>query len=311
LAAAAGTYTYRRYVFATTWAWTEKESSDEVMFSDVDPAHRAEMIALWKSGQVTLLEKRPDTPDRPSVYVVRFDFQDGTSETLDIGEHPNPAARAEWRQIRAAGGGELASLRRFPNGTVMYLVRYVLSNGEAIQQFDNFPPMSKADRFAAYAYVTEQVKSGAGTIVGSSMGMLVVEFTLPDGRPFTQFEQQPYPRPELTPARQDEISEMIALGRGDFKGQIFSEQTSNYIVEYTLSDGSVFSIGDGRPVMTDGEWSAAREEAASLYAAGQYTRETVNAVDGQPVEVLVMTLSTGYVAKIRDVAEARQLWGIE
>ena len=70
-------------------------------------------------------------------------------------------------------------------------------------------------------------------------------------------------------------------------------------------------MGDERPLMTDVQWDAAREEAASLYAAGQYTRETVTAIDGQPVEVLVMTLSTGYVAKIRDVAEARQLWGIE
>ena len=194
----------------------------------------------------------------------------------------------------------------------MYVVRYVLSNGETTEQLEPVPPMSKGDRFAAYDYVTEQAKSGGGTIVGSaSTGMLVVEFTLPDGHPFTQYEEQPYPRPELTPARQDEISEMIALGKGDFKEQYFFEQRSGYLVEYTLSDGSSFRMGVERPVMTDGEWSAARAEAAALYAAGQYTRETVTAVDGQPVEVLVMTLSSGYVAKIRDVAEARELWGIE
>jgi hypothetical protein len=50
---------------------------------------------------------------------------------------------------------------------------------------------------------------------------------------------------------------------------------------------------------------------AALYAAGQFTRETVTTVDGQPVEILVMTLSNGYVAKIRDVPEARTLWGLE
>jgi hypothetical protein len=308
LAAAAGTYTYYHYVFNTTWTTVEKESSDE--FSGADPAYRDEMIALWKSGQVTLLEKT-DTPEGLTVYVVRFDFQDGTSQTARMGDHPNPAARAEWRQIRDAGGGELISLHRFPNGTVMYVVRYVLSSGEAIQRFDNLPPMSKEQRSAAYDYMTEQIKSGGGTIVGSSMGMAIVEFTLPDGHPFTTVEPYPYPRAELTPARQDEISEMIALGKGDFREQLFSAQGSSYVVEYTLSDGSSFRMGTERPVMTDGEWSAARAEAAALYAAGQYTRETVTAVDGQPVEVLVMTLSTGYVAKIRDVAEARALWGIE
>jgi hypothetical protein len=104
---------------------------------------------------------------------------------------------------------------------------------------------------------------------------------------------------------------MIALGKGNFKGQFFSERGSCYLVEYTLSDGSVFRMGGDHPVMTDGQWSAARAEAAALYAAGQYTRETVTAVDGQPVEVLVMTLSTGYVAKIRDVPEVREIWGIE
>ena len=313
LAAAAGSYTYHRYIFGTTWTMSavERETSDEEAFADADPAYRDEMIALWKNGQVTLLEKA-EIPAGCSVYRVRFDFQDGTSETARVGDHPNPAARAEWRQIRDAGGGELVSLHRFPNGTVMYVVRYVLSNGEAIQNFSNVPPMSKADRFAAYDYVTEQIKSGGGTIVGTtSTGMLIVEFTLPDGNPVTDVVQQPYPRPELTPARQDEISEMIALGKGELVDQFFSGAGSVYSVKYTLCDGSVFRIGGERPVMTDAEWDAARVEAAALYAAGQYTRETVTAVDGQPVEVLVMTLSTGYVAKIRDIPETRAIWGIE
>jgi hypothetical protein len=289
----------------------ESETSPEQVFAGVDPAHRDELIALWKSGQVTLLDKLADTPDLPSRYVIRFDFQDGTSYTTKINEHPNPPVREEWRQIRDAGGGELVSLRRLPSGMVGYIVRYVLSDGETLQYFDGLPPMSKAQRTAAYEYVTQQLESGAGTIVGSSTDMAIVEVTLPDGSPFTQFVRQPYPRAELTAARQDEISEMIALGKGDFKEQLFSEQGSGYVVEFTLSDGSFFRMGHCRPVMTDAQWDAARAEAAALYAAGQYTRETVTGVGGQPVEVLVMTLSTGYVAKIGDVAEIRQLWGIE
>jgi hypothetical protein len=311
LAAAAGTYTYQHYVFVTGWAWGEKESTDEEMFAWVDPAHREELISLWRSGQATLLEKLPDTTNRGSVYLVRFDFHDGTSQTTGVGDPPSPVERAEWRQIRDAGGGELVSLRRFPDGMVNYIVRYVLSNGEPIQQPSPMPPMSKTDRSAALDYVTEQIKSGGGQIVGSSMGMVVVEFALPDGHPFTQLEQQPYPRPQLTPARQDEISQMVAMGRGDFKRQIFSQQGSAYIVEYTLSDSSVFQIGGWRPVMSDAEWDAARTEAAALYAAGQYTHDTVTAIDGQPVEILVMTLSTGYLARIRDVPETRHIWGIE
>jgi hypothetical protein len=314
LSAAAGTYTYHRYVFGTTWtrASSEPETPDEQAFADFDSAHRDEAIGLWKSGQVTLLERKPDTSDRMSVYVVRFDFQDGTSETAKMGDHPNPALRAEWRQIRDAGGGELVSLRRFPNGTVMYVVQYALSSGETIRQLSNVPPMSKADRFAAYDFVTEQMKVGGGRVVGTtSTGMLVVELELPDGHPFTEVVQPPYPRAGLTPERQEEISEMIALGQGDFKDQLFSAQGSCYVVEYVLSDGTSFRMGGDRPVMTDAAWDAARVEAATLYAAGQYTRETVTATDGQAVEVLVITLSTGYVAKIRDVAQARALWGLE
>jgi hypothetical protein len=311
LAAAVGTYTYQHYVFTTGWVWGERESSEEEMFGDADPAYRNEMIALWKSGQVTLVEKT-ETAAGCSVYVVRFDFQDGTSQTVRSGDPPNPAERTEWRQIRDAGGGELVSQHRFPDGTLEYVIRYALSNGEETKQFSSVPPMSKAARSAIYDYVTEQIKSGAGTIVGStSTGMLIVEFTLPDGSPFTQLLQPPYPRPELTEARQDEISQMIALGQGDFKGQLFSQEGSYYDVDFTLSDGSLFRMAQHRPVMTEVEWSAARAEAAALYAAGQYTRETVTAADGQPVEVLVMTLSSGYVAKIRDVAEARALWGLE
>lgn len=312
LAAAAGTYTYYRHGIVTTYRWVESESSVAQAFADEDPAHRDEIIALWTSGQVTLLEKRPDTPYRSSSYVVRFDFQDGTSATLDMKEHPSPAARAEWRQLRDAGGGEVVSLQRLRNAEVTYVVRYVLSSGETIQRLDSYPAMSKADRCAAQDYVIEQVKSGAGTIVGcTGTGVLVVEFTLPDGSPFTSYEEQPYPRPQLTPARQDEIFQMAALGQGNLKRQLFSEQVSTYVVEYTLADGSVFEIGTWRPIMTDAQWDAARAEAEALYAAGQYTRETVTAVDGRPVEVLVMTLSTGYIAKIRDVAETRRLWGIE
>ncbi len=320
LAAAAGTYTYRHYVFASSTGdggWSEGETSDEELFENADPAHRDEMIALWKSGQVTLLETKESSAG-VTVYVVRFDFQDGTSKTMRMGDPPDPAARAEWRQIRDAGGGELVSLHRFPDGSAQYVVCYVLANGEETKQFSNVPPMSKAQRFAAYDYVTQQIKAGGGTIVGSATnGWLVVEFTLPDGHLFTQYEEPPYlpppppPPPELTEARQDEISQMIALGQGNLKGQFFSKECSGYTVEYTLSDGSVFRIGGGRPVMTDGEWSAARAEAAALYAAGQYARETVTGVGGQPVEVLVMTLSTGYIAKIRDVAAIRELWGIE
>jgi hypothetical protein len=314
LAAAAGTYTYHRYVFATATGdggWSEGEASDEEAFADADPAYRDEMIALWNSGQATLLEQRESSAGI-TVYRVRFDFQDGTSWTTGIDDHPNPAARAEWRQIRDAGGGELVSQHRFPDGSLQYVIRYVLSDGQEAKRFSAVPPMSKAERFAAYDYVTEQVKTGGGTILGTtSNGLVIVEFTLPDGSPFTNYQQQPYPRPELTEARQDEISQMIALGQGEFKGQFFSEQCSGYTVEYTLSDGSVFQIGGGRPVMTDGEWSAARAEAAALYAVGQYTRETVTAVDGQAVEIIVMTLSNGYVAKIRDVPMMRSLWGIE
>jgi hypothetical protein len=311
LAAAVGTFTYQHYVWTTGWGWGEKESSDEEMFADADPAYRDEMIALWKSGQVTLVEKT-EIPAGCTVYRVRFDFQDGTSQIVRSGEHPNPAARAEWRQMRDAGGGQVVSRYRFPDGSLNYVVRYVLSDGEEIKNFSPTPPMSKADRFAAYDYVTEQIKSGAGTIVGStSTGMLVVEFTFPDGSAFTQYLEQPYPRPELTEARQDEISQMIALGQGELKGQFFYEEGSYYVVDFTLSDGSLFHLTQERPVMTAVEWSAARAEAAALYAAGQYTRETVTTVKGEPVEILVMTLSTGYVAKIRDVAAARELWGIE
>jgi hypothetical protein len=171
--------------------------------------------------------------------------------------------------------------------------------------------MSKLHRAAAYEYATQQLESGAGTIVGSTTDMATIEGTLPDGKPFTQFVRQPYPPAKLTPERQDEISEMIALGKGDFKEQLFSQQGACYVVEFTLSDGSFFRMGHCRPAMTDSEWDAARAEAAALYAAGQYTRESVTAVDGEPVEVLVMTLSTGYIAKIRDTPETRASWGIE
>ena len=111
---------------------------------------------------------------------------------------------------------------------------------------------------------------------------------------------QPNPPAALTPAREAEIHAQQSRGEGKFIVQSLTAGGAAYIVEYQLADGTVFRVGDDRPVMSDAEWERTRAEAQRLYAAGQYERNTVTGLDGTSVPVIEMTLSSGYHAVIPD-----------
>jgi len=161
---------------------------------------------------------------------------------------------------------------------------------------DQFPPMSDGDRQATETFIGNQMQQGAGVMVGQTEDGYVVEYQLPDGRPYTSFTLTPPAR--LTPEREQEIHAMQSAGEGRLIKRILTAEGLAFDVEYKLSDGSVFRIGNARPPMPDAEWTSVSKELVVKLGAEEYIEETITGTDGQPVAVLTVELSNGMTFQI-------------
>jgi hypothetical protein len=276
-----------------TVGWNETGNSF-IALEQVAPEYRSELADQWERGEGALVKK---VEGKVTKYRVKFTFADGTSTEVWTYGPPDPVQRRELKRLIATGSGEVAgTLRNEQSGLVSYLNRYTLSNSEVVTMIDQFPPMSGGDREAAKKAIDSQIMDGSGAAVGELNGMLVVEYQLPNGQPFTTMSLTPPAK--LTPEREQEIHAMQSAGEGRLIQRVLTAEGWAFSVEYKLSDGTVFQIGCDRPPMPDAEWTSVSKELVVKLGAEEYIEETITGTDGQPVAVLTVELSNGMTFQI-------------
>lgn len=282
-----------RITWFSKWAWQDS-GGRFIALNQVGPEHRSELADKWERGEGVLVKK---VEGKVTKYRVKFTFADGTSTEVWTYGPPDPVQRRELERLIATGSGEVVETKRNEqSGYLLYLNRYTLSNSEVVTMIDGFPPMSDGDRDAAQSFIDNQVQQGAGVVVGQTEDWYVVEYQLPDGRPFTSFTSTPPAR--LTPEREQEIHAMQSAGEGRLIQRGIGSDGWAYLVEYQLSDGTVFRIGNVHPPMPAAEWTSVSKELVVKLGAEEYIEETVTGTDGQPVAVLTVELSNGMTFQI-------------
>lgn len=275
-----------RITQTVTWSETGERF---IALDQVPPEYRSELVDKWEHGDGVLLEKEARRVTR---YRVKYTFADGHTEVVNTFAPPDPAQRRELKQLIARGNGEVVGTVRNPtSGMLTYLNRYTFSGGETTTMARQFPPMADEQREQAKTSIARQVRDGEGVVVGELKGMVVVEYQLPGGQPFTSVAVTPPAR--LTPQREEELFAMKSAGKGRLVQRIITAEGFAFLVEYELSDGAVFRIGHERPPMTDAEWENVAKEIGRKVDNGEYVEETIIGTDGLPVEVLTLALDSG------------------
>ena len=282
-----------RITWGSKWAWQDS-GGRFIALNQVGPEHRSELADKWERGEGVLVRK---VEGKVTKYRVEFTFADGTSTEVWTYGPPDPVQRRELERLIATGSGEVVgTVPNEQSGFLLYLNHYTLSNSEVVTMIDGFPPMSDGDRAAAENFIDNQKQQGAGVVVGQTEDGYVVEYQLPDGHPFTSFTLTPPAR--LTPEREQEIHAMQSAGQGRLIQRYIGSAGWAFDVEYKLSDGSVFRIGNDHPPMPDAEWTSVSKELVVKLGAEEYIEETITGTDGQPVTVLTVELSNGMTFQI-------------
>ena len=261
-----------------------------LVLEQVPERYRSELADKWERGEGALVER---IDGQVTVYRTQFTFSDGHTETVRAFAPPDPAKRRELKRLVANGEGEaVGTIRNEQSGFLTYRNRYTLADGEQIIMVDQWPPVNKHDHEGVKSFTDDQILQGAGVVVGQTEDGYVVEYQLPDGRPYTTFMSTP--PAHLTPEREAEIAALKSARKGRLIQRFITSAGWAYAVDYELSDGSVFRIGqDHPPLMTDAEWKTQAEEIVGKLEAGVFVEESIMGTDAKPVDVLTVTLDNG------------------
>ena len=277
-----------------TVGWGDPPPRCHIVLEQVPEKYRSELADKWERGEGVLQER---IDKEVTVYRTQFTFSDGYTKTVTAFAPPDPVKRRELKQLVANGQGEVVgTIRKEQSGFLLYRNRYTLGDGEQITMVDVWPPLSGPEEERAKTFIGNQIQQGAGVVVGQTKDGYVVEYQLPDGRPSTSFSLTPPAR--LTPEREQEIHAMQSAGQGRLIQRGIGSAGWAYEVEYQLSDGSVFRIGNVHPPMPAAEWTSVSKELVVKLGAEEYIEETITGTDGQPVTVLTVELSNGMTFQI-------------
>jgi len=279
-----------------TVGWGEPPPRQYIVLEQVPEKYRSELADKWERGE-GVLQERIDIDAQVTGYRIQFTFSDGHTQTVKALAPPDPLKRRELKRLVANGEGEVVgTIRKEQSGFLLYRNRYTLGDGEQITMVNVWPPLSEQEEERAKSFIGNQIQQGAGVVVGQTKDGYVVEYQLPDGRPSTHFALTPPAR--LTPEREQEIEDLKNAGQGRLIQRGIGSDGWAYLVEYKLSDGSVFRIGNDHPPMTDAEWTNVSKELVVKLGAEEYVEETITGTDGQPVAVLTVELSNGMTFQI-------------